>query len=58
MTQTIAGGTGRFTGASGNFAGTLTGRGVAPRNPDGSCSLEQPPRVERADFTLSGSLSF
>lgn len=58
QTQTIVGGTGRFTGASGSFAGTLTGRGVARRDPDGSCSLEQPPRVERADFTITGLLSF
>jgi hypothetical protein len=58
QTQTIVGGTGRFTGAPGNLAGTLTGRGVAPRNPDGNCSLEQLPRVELAAFTISGSLSF
>ena len=58
QTQTIVGGTGRFTAAAGSFAGTLTGHGVAPRNPDGSCSLEQPPRFELASFTTSGSLSF
>ena len=57
QTQTIVGGTGRFTNAAGSFAGTLTGRDIARRNPDGSCSLEQPPRIERASFTISGSLS-
>ena len=58
QTQTIVGGTGRFTAAAGSFAGTLTGRDIARRNPDGSCSLEQPPRIELATFTISGSLSF
>jgi hypothetical protein len=58
QTQTIVGGTGRFTAAAGSFAGTLTGRGLAHRNPDGSCSLEQPPRFQLARFTISGSLSF
>jgi hypothetical protein len=36
QTQTIVGGTGRFTAAAGSFAGTLTGSGVGRRNPDGS----------------------
>jgi hypothetical protein len=58
QTQTIIGGTGRFTAAAGSFAGTLTGRDIARRNPDRSCSLEQPPRIERASFTISGTLSF
>jgi hypothetical protein len=58
QTQTIVGGTGRFTAAAGSFAGRLQGRGSRAENPDGSCSLEQPPRIERASFTISGSLSF
>jgi hypothetical protein len=58
QTQTIEGGTGRFSRASGTFAGTLTGRGLATRNPDGSCNAEQGPSVEVDTFTLSGSLAF
>jgi hypothetical protein len=58
QTQTIQGGTGRFSRASGAFAGTLTGRGLATRNPDGSCNAEQGAVVELDTFTLSGSLAF
>jgi hypothetical protein len=47
QTGTIQGGTGLFADASGSFTGTVTGRGLAPRNPDGSCSLEQPARPTR-----------
>jgi hypothetical protein len=57
QTQTIDGGSGRFSRASGAFAGTLTGRGLASRNPDGSCNAEQGPLVEVDTFTLSGSLT-
>src|SRR4051794_22433948 len=41
QTQTIQGGTGRFSHASGAFDGTLTGRALATRNPDGSCNTDQ-----------------
>jgi hypothetical protein len=58
QTQTIEGGTRRFSEASGAFAGTLTGRGLATRNPDGSCNAEQGPVVELDTFTLNGSLAF
>jgi hypothetical protein len=58
QTQTIEGGTGRFSQASGAFAGTLTGRGLATRNPDGSCNAEQGPVVELDTFALNGSLTF
>ena len=58
QTQTIEGGTGRFSQASGAFAGTLTGRGLASRNPDGSCNADQGPSVELDTFTTSGSLTF
>jgi hypothetical protein len=58
QTQTIQGGTGRFAHASGAFAGTLTGRGLATRNPDGSCNAEQGPLAEVDTFTLSGRLAF
>jgi hypothetical protein len=58
QTQTIQGGTGRFSRASGAFAGTLTGRGLASRNPDGSCDAEQGPLVEVDTFAMRGSLAF
>jgi hypothetical protein len=47
-----------FADASGSFTGTVTGRGLAPRNPDGSCSLEQPALHEVDRITASGTLSF
>src|SRR4051794_39466646 len=58
QTQTIEGGTGRFSRASGAFAGTLIGRGLATRNPDGSCNADQGPSFELDTFTLSGRLAF
>ena len=57
-TAVIDGGTGRFTNASGSFVGTLRGHALAVRNPDGTCSQEQPPRVEVDKFTEEGTLSF
>lgn len=58
QTGTVEGGTGLFTDATGSFAGTVTGRGLAPRNPDGSCSLEQPALHEEDRVAASGTLSF
>src|SRR4051794_12781577 len=58
QTQAIEGGTGRFSRASGAFAGTLIGRGLASRNPDGSCIADQGPSFELDTFTLSGRLAF
>ena len=58
QTQTIEGATGRFSQASGVFAGTLTGRRLATRNPDDSRNAEQGPLVEVDTFTLTGSLAF
>ena len=58
QTQTIQGGTGRFARAAGAFSGTLTGRGLASRNRDGSCNAEQGPLAEVDTFKLSGSLTF
>jgi len=55
---TITGGTGQFAGATGSSTGTLTGRGILARNPDGSCSFEQEALVDVDTFTSSGSLSF
>jgi hypothetical protein len=37
QTNKIVGGTGQFTAAAGDFTATVTGRGVLPRGPDGSC---------------------
>ena len=57
-TARITGGTGQFADASGDFTGTDTGRGVAARNPDGSCSTTQAPLHEVEMLTSTGTLSF
>ena len=57
-TSQITGGTGQFAGATGSFTGTDTGRGVAARNPDGSCSIAQAPLHEVEMLTSTGTLSF
>jgi len=57
QTGAIVGGMGRFATAS-TFTGTVSGRGLAPRDPDGSCSLEQAALVEVDKFSSTGSLSF
>jgi hypothetical protein len=54
----IVGGTGRFAAASGSFTGTLSGRGLARRNSDGSCSQEQALRFEVDKISETGTLSF
>ena len=56
-TSQITGGTGQFAGATGSFAGTDTGRGVAPRNPDGSCNVDKLPLHEVEMLTGTGTLS-
>jgi hypothetical protein len=58
QTGTIEGGTGLFADATGSFTGTVTGRGLAPRNPDGSCSLEQVALHEEDMIAANGTLSF
>jgi hypothetical protein len=58
QTGTVVGGTGRFAAASGSFSGTLTGRALARRNADGSCSQEQAALVEVVKISEAGSLSF
>jgi hypothetical protein len=56
-TQRIPGGTGAFRHAAGSFAGTLRGRGVAARNPDGTCSQQMAQLLEVAIFSMRGTLS-
>jgi hypothetical protein len=58
QTTTIEGGTGRFGHATGSFAGTVSGRGLVGRNPDGTCAQEQAPLIEVDTVTASGTLSF
>jgi hypothetical protein len=58
QTGTIEGGTGLFADASGSFTGTVTGIALLPRNPDGSCSFEQPALHEVDKIAASGTLSF
>jgi hypothetical protein len=55
---TVEGGTGRFAGATASYTGTVTARGVAPRNPDGSCSQEQAALHEVDRLASSGAFSF
>ena len=54
----IVGGTGRFAAASGSFTGTLSGRGLARRNSDGSRSQEQALRFEVDKISETRTLSF
>jgi hypothetical protein len=57
QTQRIQGGTGAFRHAAGSFAGTLRGRGVAARNPDGTCSEQMAQLLEVAVFSMRGTPS-
>jgi hypothetical protein len=57
-TGEITGGAGLFAAASGSYTSTVTGSAVFPRNPDGSCSLEQNALHEEDRFAVSGTLSF
>lgn len=54
----VTGGTGQFAGATGSFTGTVTGRALLVRDPDGSCSQSEVPRHEVDKFAESGTLSF
>jgi hypothetical protein len=58
QTGEVTGGTGQFTAATGSFTNTVSGQGLAPRNPDGSCAITQPGLHEVDMITLSGTLSF
>jgi hypothetical protein len=57
-TSQIDGGTGQFADATGSFTGTGTFRGVAARNPDGSCAFDKPALREVDMVTSTGTLSF
>jgi hypothetical protein len=54
----VRGGTGRFRNASGTFAGTLRGWGVAPRKPDGTCDQQAELLLEVDVISTHGTLSF
>jgi hypothetical protein len=58
QTNVIAGGTGQFTAAAGDFTATVTGRGVLPRSPDGSCDPSRDPLHEVDMITATGTFSF
>jgi hypothetical protein len=58
QTGIVAGGTGLFAAASGSYVGTVTARGLAARNPDGSRSMEQTALHEVDRLASTGSLSF
>jgi hypothetical protein len=57
-TTTVEGGTGRFAGASGRFAGNVSGSAVAGRNADGSCDQQHAAVVEIDTVTGTGTLTF
>jgi hypothetical protein len=58
QTGEVTGGTGQFAAATGSFTGTVSGQGLLPRNPDGSCSFAQPALHEEDMIAASGTLSF
>jgi hypothetical protein len=58
QTNEIAGGTGQFAVAAGDFTATVTGRRLLPRNRDGSCDSTRDPMHEVDMITATGTLSF
>jgi hypothetical protein len=58
QTAEVVGGTGQFAGASGTFDSTLSGKGILPHNPDGSCAFDQSPLHEEDKIELVGTLTF
>jgi hypothetical protein len=58
ITWQVTGGTGQFAGAEGSLTGTVSGRALFARNPDGSCSFVPFPTHEVDKFEESGTLSF
>ncbi len=57
QTTKTAGGTGRFANAKGTFTATVRVRGLAQRNPDGSCSQDQAPKFEVDALSASGDMT-
>lgn len=57
-TTTVAGGAGRFAGATGTFVGDVSGSAVARRKADGSCDQQDAPLIEIDRVTGTGRLSF
>jgi hypothetical protein len=45
-------------GSSSTFTGTVSPKGLLPRNPDGSCAVGQPLLYEVDMVAFSGTLSF
>jgi hypothetical protein len=58
QTGTFVGGTGLFAAATGDYTSTVDAFGLARRDLDGNCTLEQDPLYEVDMFAISGSLSF
>jgi hypothetical protein len=58
FTWDVTGGSGQFAGAAGGFTGAENAVALLARNPDGSCSFTQVPRLEVDKFAQSGTLSF
>ena len=58
QTGEITGGTGQFAAATGSSTSTVSGQGLLPRNPDGSCSFTQTPLREVDMIASGGTLSF
>jgi hypothetical protein len=58
QTGEITGGTGQFAAAAGSSTGTVSAQGLLPRDPDGSCSFDQPALHEEDMVAASGTLSF
>jgi len=55
---TVAGGSGRFAGATGSFTGKVVGSGLLARKTDGSCNMRKPPMSEVDTVTGAGTLTF
>jgi len=56
-TSTLAGGTGRFTNASGTASSDVSGQGLADRHSDGSCDTDHVPLWEADRARISGTLA-
>jgi hypothetical protein len=52
------GGTGIFSGATGRGTGMVKARGILQRAPDGSCSQDLLPAIEKDNVSGSGMLTF